>query len=110
MEELRSLNNFNGMMEVLSGLNSAAVRRMKKTFGGIGSDYRKKLKSIEDLLSHQFSYRAYRFLLLLLLLLLLWLTFESQGAFAHNCTPLYSIHGSLFDRFDFYSRWKPKFY
>ena len=65
MEELLILNNFNGMMEVLSGLNSAAVRRMKKTFGGIGPGYAKKLKSMEDLLSHRYSFRAYRFCLFL---------------------------------------------
>ena len=129
MEELKNLNNFNGMMEVLSGLNSAAVRRMKKTFGGIGSDYSKKLQSMEDLLSHQFSFRAYRFdffsfffflycsclflvsfacsfclfFFFFCLFFFSYANFEQQGAFAYNFTSLCPLYGCLFDRFNFYS-------
>ena len=60
MEELQALNNFNGMMEVLSGINSGSVRRMKKTFAGLDAEYTKKFEKIEFLLSHKFSYREYR--------------------------------------------------
>ena len=60
MSELEALNNFNGMMEVLSGINSSSVRRMKKTFKGLDAEYTKKFEKFENLLSHQFSYRGYR--------------------------------------------------
>eukprot|EP00009_Paramoeba_aestuarina_P009755 CAMPEP_0201539976 /NCGR_PEP_ID=MMETSP0161_2-20130828/70694_1 /ASSEMBLY_ACC=CAM_ASM_000251 /TAXON_ID=180227 /ORGANISM="Neoparamoeba aestuarina, Strain SoJaBio B1-5/56/2" /LENGTH=359 /DNA_ID=CAMNT_0047947407 /DNA_START=35 /DNA_END=1115 /DNA_ORIENTATION=- len=60
MEELFKLNNFNGMMEILSGINSSPVRRMKKTFQGIGKDYTKRFHVIEELLAHAHSYRNYR--------------------------------------------------
>eukprot|EP00009_Paramoeba_aestuarina_P001298 CAMPEP_0201510600 /NCGR_PEP_ID=MMETSP0161_2-20130828/3219_1 /ASSEMBLY_ACC=CAM_ASM_000251 /TAXON_ID=180227 /ORGANISM="Neoparamoeba aestuarina, Strain SoJaBio B1-5/56/2" /LENGTH=867 /DNA_ID=CAMNT_0047905791 /DNA_START=89 /DNA_END=2692 /DNA_ORIENTATION=- len=60
MEELYKLNNFNGMMEILSGINSSPVRRMKKTFEGIGKSYTKRFTVIENLLAHAHSYRNYR--------------------------------------------------
>jgi len=60
LDELCALNNFNGMMEVLSGINSSSVRRMKKTFEGLDADYAKKFQKHEDLLSHKFSYKVYR--------------------------------------------------
>ena len=39
---------------------SASVRRMKQTFSSIGNDYTSRLSTIEELLSHKFSYRGYR--------------------------------------------------
>ncbi len=32
LRELQSLNNFNGMMEIISALDSSAVRRLKLTW------------------------------------------------------------------------------
>ena len=83
MEELMELNNFNGMMEILSGLNrflflhifsllvsglmnppffinSGAVRRLKKTFEELGQEYQERLENIELLLTHRRSYKTYR--------------------------------------------------
>uniref|UniRef100_A0A7S4PFG4 Ras-GEF domain-containing protein n=1 Tax=Paramoeba aestuarina TaxID=180227 RepID=A0A7S4PFG4_9EUKA len=60
MEALQALNNFNGMMEVLSGVNSSSVRRMKKTFSSLDAEYTKKFDKIEFLLSHKLSYKEYR--------------------------------------------------
>jgi len=31
-EELMKINNYNGVMEILSGINSSPVRRLKKTW------------------------------------------------------------------------------
>jgi son of sevenless len=60
LDELHNLNNFNGMMEVISGINSSSVRRMKKTFESLDAEYMKKFQKYEDLLSHKFSYKVYR--------------------------------------------------
>mmetsp|Transcript_16038 Transcript_16038/g.22271 ORF Transcript_16038/g.22271 Transcript_16038/m.22271 type:complete len:457 (+) Transcript_16038:73-1443(+) len=60
MDELQTLNNFNGMMEVLSGINSSSVRRMKKTFAALDADCTKKFEKVEELLAHKFSYKVYR--------------------------------------------------
>eukprot|EP00008_Paramoeba_atlantica_P002026 CAMPEP_0201502282 /NCGR_PEP_ID=MMETSP0151_2-20130828/84050_1 /ASSEMBLY_ACC=CAM_ASM_000257 /TAXON_ID=200890 /ORGANISM="Paramoeba atlantica, Strain 621/1 / CCAP 1560/9" /LENGTH=875 /DNA_ID=CAMNT_0047895863 /DNA_START=103 /DNA_END=2730 /DNA_ORIENTATION=- len=60
MENLMDLNNFNGMMEILSGINSSAVRRMKKTFSGLSGDYPEKYKALEKLLAHAHTYKKYR--------------------------------------------------
>eukprot|EP00009_Paramoeba_aestuarina_P008825 CAMPEP_0201521960 /NCGR_PEP_ID=MMETSP0161_2-20130828/16376_1 /ASSEMBLY_ACC=CAM_ASM_000251 /TAXON_ID=180227 /ORGANISM="Neoparamoeba aestuarina, Strain SoJaBio B1-5/56/2" /LENGTH=495 /DNA_ID=CAMNT_0047920701 /DNA_START=112 /DNA_END=1599 /DNA_ORIENTATION=+ len=60
MDQLHELNNLNGMMEILSGINNSSVRRMKQTFGGLDTDYKKRLEKTEELLSHKFSYKGYR--------------------------------------------------
>ena len=60
MDQLHELNNLNGMMEILSGINNSSVRRMKQTFGALDSDYKKRLEKTEELLSHKFSYKGYR--------------------------------------------------
>jgi vacuolar-type H+-ATPase subunit I/STV1 len=60
LDELHNLNNFNGMMEVISGINSSSVRRMKKTFESLDAEYMKKFQKYEDLLTHKFSYKVYR--------------------------------------------------
>jgi len=61
-EELSDLNNFSGVMQVLSGLNNAAVGRLKKTFAQV----RKKPEhvalwdKIADMMNPEGNYRKYR--------------------------------------------------
>ena len=59
-EELLKLNNFNGVMEILSGINSSPVRRLKKTWEGIGEHWQGRMKRLEELMSHDQNYKSYR--------------------------------------------------
>ena len=54
MEDLHELNNLNGMMEILSGINNSSVRRMKQTFGALDSDSKKKYDFFFSLLNNLF--------------------------------------------------------
>ena len=46
--ELFEMNNLNGVMEILSGINSAAIRRLKFTFAGLPKQKMDQLKKIEE--------------------------------------------------------------
>uniref|UniRef100_A0A7S4JRN7 Ras-GEF domain-containing protein n=1 Tax=Paramoeba aestuarina TaxID=180227 RepID=A0A7S4JRN7_9EUKA len=63
VSDLFSLQNFNGVMAILSGLNNASVRRMKATRKGASKETMKNLKEIEKVLSHEHSYSKFRQLL-----------------------------------------------
>ena len=57
---LKELNNFNGVMAVISGLNMASIRRLKKTWEGISPKLAQTLHEIESIMDPQFNYQAYR--------------------------------------------------
>mmetsp|Transcript_4765 Transcript_4765/g.13358 ORF Transcript_4765/g.13358 Transcript_4765/m.13358 type:complete len:731 (-) Transcript_4765:56-2248(-) len=58
--ELYDLQNFNGTMEILSGMNNSAVRRMKATWGGASKETMAKFDQIQKVMSHEHSYKLYR--------------------------------------------------
>jgi len=59
-ERLRSLNNFNGIMEILAGLRSAAVHRLKKTWEGVSGKNIKVFEELSDLMSPHSNYIKFR--------------------------------------------------
>jgi hypothetical protein len=54
--DLFEMNNLNGVMEVLSGINSAPVRRLALTFAGVPKQKLESLKKIEDGLGFSVSF------------------------------------------------------
>mmetsp|Transcript_20287 Transcript_20287/g.77658 ORF Transcript_20287/g.77658 Transcript_20287/m.77658 type:complete len:990 (+) Transcript_20287:129-3098(+) len=59
-DALFSMNNFSSAIAIRSGMNNAAVRRMKKTWEGMGHDYRERFSRLEDLTSSDANYKTYR--------------------------------------------------
>jgi len=59
-QELRKLNNFNGVTEIVSGLANASVHRLKKTWEGMPQDVMTTLKSLQDLCNQQQSNKNMR--------------------------------------------------
>ena len=57
---LRELNNFNGLLAVIGGLNNSAVYRLKHTHDGVPQQIKDKLKILKDVMSSAQSYKAYR--------------------------------------------------
>lgn len=59
-EELRLLANFNGVMEILSGLGSAAVHRLKQTWEALPKPIADLLANLKQLMSPDQSFKRYR--------------------------------------------------
>jgi len=59
-EALRRINNFNGVLEVISAINSSPVRRLKRTWELIDEEHLSLFSSLETLMSHSASYKEYR--------------------------------------------------
>jgi hypothetical protein len=59
--DLFEMNNLNGVMEVLSGINSAPVRRLALTFAGVPKQKLESLKKIEDGLGFSVSFFPFLF-------------------------------------------------
>lgn len=57
---LEQLNNFNGVMAVLGGLNSTAVHRLKFTFEGLSDEDKSTLKHLSELMDNHGSFANYR--------------------------------------------------
>jgi RasGEF domain len=57
---LLALGNYNGLMEVLSALNSSSVRRMHSTFAGVEKSVQAKFRKVAAIMSHDANYHAYR--------------------------------------------------
>ena len=62
-DQLRQLQNYNGLMAVLAGLNHISVQRLKKSWAVIASKYRDAFHRLEALMAPRSNYRAYRRLL-----------------------------------------------
>eukprot|EP00158_Paraphelidium_tribonemae_P007755 Partr_v1_DN28351_c1_g1_i3_m79715 putative guanine nucleotide exchange factor len=59
-KHLKDLNNYNGLMALISGLNSSAVRRLQKTWAGISSKQMSALHDLEKTMNPQMNYQNYR--------------------------------------------------
>ena len=62
-QNLRELNNFNGVMEVVSAINSSPVRRLKKTWEELSVNAKHRFDVLDGLMNHNGNYRTYRQLL-----------------------------------------------
>eukprot|EP00013_Stygamoeba_regulata_P001987 CAMPEP_0177632484 /NCGR_PEP_ID=MMETSP0447-20121125/2318_1 /TAXON_ID=0 /ORGANISM="Stygamoeba regulata, Strain BSH-02190019" /LENGTH=635 /DNA_ID=CAMNT_0019134059 /DNA_START=171 /DNA_END=2078 /DNA_ORIENTATION=+ len=60
MKHLNRLNNFSGLMQVISGVLHTAVTRMKKTWMRIKRSRMKAVNEIRDMMSPSSNYKAYR--------------------------------------------------
>mmetsp|Transcript_32085 Transcript_32085/g.89814 ORF Transcript_32085/g.89814 Transcript_32085/m.89814 type:complete len:616 (+) Transcript_32085:50-1897(+) len=59
-EELNELNNFHGITEIISGLQSAAVFRLKKTWELVKKSRHQSLQRLGQFISRESSYKSYR--------------------------------------------------
>ncbi|PRP73185.1 hypothetical protein PROFUN_03499 [Planoprotostelium fungivorum] len=60
-KELQNLGNFNGVMQIMSGLQSAAVHRLYKTWDKIAkSRYQEEMEALKSLTSTKDNYNQYR--------------------------------------------------
>jgi len=53
-------NNFNSVMQILSGLNNSAVKRLKSTWEAVGDRAKKKMQELESLMNPQSNFKNYR--------------------------------------------------
>ena len=60
MESMRLLQNFDGLMAVMSGLNNAAVSRLKEDFEQISTEKKQSFAVLETLMDSTRNFRAYR--------------------------------------------------
>lgn len=60
LQHLRSLNNFSTLMAFVAGFNNAAVSRLKFTRAELSSKALKRLEELEQTMSAEASYKAYR--------------------------------------------------
>lgn len=58
--ECINLNSFNAAMEIVAGLNNAAIFRLRKTKVLLGAETLEKLAYVESVTSHEGSYKALR--------------------------------------------------
>jgi son of sevenless-like protein len=56
----RKLNNFNGVMQIVSAMEGAAVHRLQKTFERVRPKSRTKYAELLELMSSSGSYKFYR--------------------------------------------------
>ncbi|KAL6054788.1 Son of sevenless 1 [Balamuthia mandrillaris] len=56
----KSLNNYNGMMEIISGLQSSSIFRLKNTWGGLSGKLNKAYEDIKELMSRHNNYKVFR--------------------------------------------------
>eukprot|EP01086_Lenisia_limosa_P012067 TRINITY_DN3936_c0_g1_i1.p1 TRINITY_DN3936_c0_g1~~TRINITY_DN3936_c0_g1_i1.p1 ORF type:complete len:950 (-),score=365.17 TRINITY_DN3936_c0_g1_i1:375-3224(-) len=56
----RELNNFNGVMEIVAGLQSSSVHRLKKTWAGVKGKSMAKYDELRELMNNRGSYKAFR--------------------------------------------------
>ncbi|ELR19622.1 RasGEF domain containing protein [Acanthamoeba castellanii str. Neff] len=53
-------NNFNAIMQILSGLNNSSVKRLKDTWEALGERSKKKMEELESLMEPQSNFKNYR--------------------------------------------------
>jgi son of sevenless-like protein len=59
-EHLKSLNNYNALMEIVSGLNASPIFRLKLTWAAIGSKQVEAFRELEALVSSNSAYKNLR--------------------------------------------------
>jgi len=59
-EKLLELQNFNGVMEILSGLNHGAVSRLKQTWGALSKNWSVRVERIRGIMSSSSNFHNYR--------------------------------------------------
>eukprot|EP01102_Stenamoeba_stenopodia_P014624 TRINITY_DN4881_c0_g1_i2.p1 TRINITY_DN4881_c0_g1~~TRINITY_DN4881_c0_g1_i2.p1 ORF type:complete len:1169 (+),score=349.70 TRINITY_DN4881_c0_g1_i2:173-3679(+) len=59
-EKCKMLNNFNGMMEIISGLQSSAIYRLKQTWAALPTRLTKLFEEINALMSSESNFRSFR--------------------------------------------------
>ncbi|KAI9229311.1 MAG: ras guanine nucleotide exchange factor domain-containing protein [Piptocephalis tieghemiana] len=59
-EKCRSLNNFNSLMAILAGLNSAPIHRLKRTWDSVSNRSMVTLESLKTLMSTSKNFGSYR--------------------------------------------------
>ncbi|KAJ3383382.1 hypothetical protein HDU92_004245 [Lobulomyces angularis] len=59
-EKCRTLNNFNTLMSIMAGLNSAPIHRLKRTFELLSSKTQTSLDQLQSLMSTTKNYSVYR--------------------------------------------------
>jgi hypothetical protein len=59
-EQMREIGNFNGLMEIIGGLNSMAVTRLKATWEQVPKPLVELLASLNQLMDHVGNYLSYR--------------------------------------------------
>eukprot|EP00835_Amoeboradix_gromovi_P006171 NODE_679_length_5285_cov_0.261088.p1 type:complete len:892 gc:universal NODE_679_length_5285_cov_0.261088:1270-3945(+) len=59
-KELEKLRNYNGLVAIVSGLNLAAVSRLKVTWEGVSEKSKEVLQELETVCSPQSNYKNYR--------------------------------------------------
>eukprot|EP00026_Physarum_polycephalum_P002010 Phypoly_transcript_02014.p1 GENE.Phypoly_transcript_02014~~Phypoly_transcript_02014.p1 ORF type:complete len:251 (-),score=24.10 Phypoly_transcript_02014:142-894(-) len=59
-EHCRTLCNYNGLMEILSGLNMTAIHRLKRTWGALAPKSLAIFRDLNQLMSPDSNFKAYR--------------------------------------------------
>eukprot|EP01114_Cavostelium_apophysatum_P016077 TRINITY_DN4514_c0_g1_i1.p1 TRINITY_DN4514_c0_g1~~TRINITY_DN4514_c0_g1_i1.p1 ORF type:complete len:1126 (-),score=268.47 TRINITY_DN4514_c0_g1_i1:44-3421(-) len=59
-KECNKLNNFNGMMSIISGLNNSSVQRLKRLWSSLPDTFSKEFGEMEDLMSIQSGFKNYQ--------------------------------------------------
>jgi son of sevenless len=59
-QHCEELNNFNSVMEILSGINNYVVLRLDSLWSSLPSSKQKQLKALEDLMSPQHNFKKYK--------------------------------------------------
>jgi len=60
MQKCKELNNFNAVMEIISGLQMSAIYRLKSAWGNVGSKYMKLYDDCQTLLSRDQNFKMLR--------------------------------------------------
>lgn len=56
----RQLNNFNGIMEVISGLHASAIYRLKQTWAALDSKHTKMLEELQAVMCRDQNFKSFR--------------------------------------------------
>lgn len=56
----KRLNNFNGVMEIVSGLNSSSCFRLRKTWSALGKTYEQRFEDLKQLVSRDHNFHTFR--------------------------------------------------
>jgi archaellum component FlaC len=59
-EQLRKLQNFNGVKELVAGLQSSAIYRLKRTRNSVGQEYNDIFNSLTKLISSDLNFKNLR--------------------------------------------------